>query len=57
MARADIVRRLQAEGWVNDGGGRHDLFRHPERFGVIAVPRHRRLSPGVARAIARAAGW
>jgi predicted RNA binding protein YcfA (HicA-like mRNA interferase family) len=37
-------------------GGAHDVFRHPVR-GVIAVPRHRVLSPGVARSIAKTAGW
>lgn len=57
MNRAEVVRRLEAEGWLNEGGGKHDLFRHHGRKGVIIVPRHRRLSPGVARSIAKAAGW
>ena len=57
LNRAEVVRRLEAEGWLNEGGGKHDLFRHPGRKGVIIVPRHRRLSPGVARSIAKAAGW
>ena len=57
MNRAEVVRRLEAEGWLNEGGGKHNLFRHPGRKGVIIVPRHRRLSPGVARSIAKAAGW
>lgn len=57
LIRAEVVRRLEAEGWLNEGGGKHDLFRHPGRKGVIIVPRHRRLSPGVARSIAKAAGW
>ncbi len=57
MNRAEVVRRLEAEDWLNEGGGKHDLFRHPGRKGVIIVPRHRRLSPGVARSIAKAAGW
>jgi predicted RNA binding protein YcfA (HicA-like mRNA interferase family) len=53
-----IVRRLQREGWVNIGGGKHDNFERPEKPGVlIQVPRHREVSPGVARSIAKLAGW
>lgn len=57
LSRARIVRRLEGEGWVNEGGGKHDLFRHPGQGLVVIVPRHRTLSPGVARAIAKVAGW
>ncbi|MGH6942987.1 MAG: type II toxin-antitoxin system HicA family toxin [Geminicoccaceae bacterium] len=52
-----MVARLRREGWQNVGGARHDKFRHPDRAEPIIVPRHRTLSPGVARAIAEAAGW
>jgi predicted RNA binding protein YcfA (HicA-like mRNA interferase family) len=52
-----IIRRLEAEGWVNRGGGRHDVFEHPQRQGRIAVPRHRAVSTFVARQIAKLAGW
>ncbi|MBE7217365.1 MAG: type II toxin-antitoxin system HicA family toxin [Caulobacteraceae bacterium] len=52
-----VVRRLEAEGWANQGGGEHDVFRHTEKPGVIIVPRHRTLSAGVARQIRRLAGW
>ncbi|MCW5697251.1 MAG: type II toxin-antitoxin system HicA family toxin [Bauldia sp.] len=55
-SRARIVARLVAEGWVNLGGKEHDKFVKPGRPS-IQVPRHRTLSPGVARSIARAAGW
>jgi predicted RNA binding protein YcfA (HicA-like mRNA interferase family) len=44
-------------GWESRPGGRHEVFKHPQRKGRIIVPRHRTLSPGVARAIAKAAGW
>ncbi|MET0742824.1 MAG: type II toxin-antitoxin system HicA family toxin [Microvirga sp.] len=48
-----------------DGGGvgvgparrRHDVYRNTAKPGVITVPRHRTLSPGVARSVARSAGW
>jgi predicted RNA binding protein YcfA (HicA-like mRNA interferase family) len=52
-----IVARLEREGWINKGGGNHDIFKHPTKEGRIVVPRHRELSPGVARSIAKIAGW
>jgi predicted RNA binding protein YcfA (HicA-like mRNA interferase family) len=56
--RAAVVRRLGREGWVCEHGGRHDKFTHPDHPAVIIiVPRHRTLSSGVARAMARQAGW
>jgi predicted RNA binding protein YcfA (HicA-like mRNA interferase family) len=55
--RAKVVARLEAEGWVNEGGGAHDKFTKTGASYPVIVPRHRTLSPGVARSIARAAGW
>ncbi len=55
--RADIVSRLGGEGWVCESGGKHDKFAHPTILGKIAVPRHRILTTGVARDIAKKAGW
>ena len=53
-----IVARLEREGWQKEAGGRHDKFKHPDRPGkLIVVPRHRTVSPGVARSIAITAGW
>ena len=53
-----VIGRLRREGWIGHHGGSHDLFKHPKRPGVrITVPRHTTLSPGVARTIAKAAGW
>jgi predicted RNA binding protein YcfA (HicA-like mRNA interferase family) len=53
-----VVARLKRDGWQNVGGKKHDKFEHPGRPAVlIIVPRHRRLSPGVARSIAKIAGW
>jgi predicted RNA binding protein YcfA (HicA-like mRNA interferase family) len=57
MNRAEIVRRLDAEGWINEGGGKHDIFRHPGRGIVFALPRHRTVSAGIARDLAKVAGW
>jgi hypothetical protein len=55
--RAKIVARLHREGWTERHGGEHDIFTHPGKPGRIVVPRHRTLSPGVARAIAKQGGW
>jgi predicted RNA binding protein YcfA (HicA-like mRNA interferase family) len=53
-----IIARLQKEAWVDIGGGSHDRFVSDARPGVmITVPRHKELTPGVARSIAKAAGW
>lgn len=55
---AKIIRRLTKEGWfLAEHGGSHDIYRHKAIKGIITVPRHRKLSPGVADSIARKAGW
>jgi predicted RNA binding protein YcfA (HicA-like mRNA interferase family) len=55
--RRKIIARLEREGWVNLGGKEHDKFRHASKPGAVLVPRHNELSIGVARSIAKAAGW
>lgn len=55
--RKKIIKRLERDGWSNTGGSRHDIFRHPTKAGVVNVPRHKTISPGVARQIAKATGW
>jgi predicted RNA binding protein YcfA (HicA-like mRNA interferase family) len=55
--RSKVVARLEREGWFCRAGGAHDVYKHAARAGRIIVPRYRELSPGVARAIAKAAGW
>jgi len=53
-----IIARLLQDGWLDAGGTKHDKFEHPQRPDVmLIVPRHREQSPGVARSIARLAGW
>lgn len=52
-----IVARLKADGWVAVEGSKHDKFEHPDRRETMIVPRHKELSPGVARSIAKLAGW
>ena len=55
--RSKIVARLLRDGWQVRSGGSHDVFKHPMKPGRIVVPRHRTLSPGVVRVMARMAGW
>jgi mRNA interferase HicA len=55
--RNKVAARLAREGWEVRHGGDHDVYKHPTRVGRIVLPRHRTLSPGVARAVARQAGW
>ena len=53
-----VVARLEREGWHKIHGGNHDKFENEEHPGLtLIVPRHRELSPGVARDIAKKAGW
>lgn len=53
---AKITARLLQEGWENVGGTKHAKFRKPGHP-TIMVPRHRKVTPGVAQSIAKAAGW
>jgi predicted RNA binding protein YcfA (HicA-like mRNA interferase family) len=57
MNRSKTVARLVREGWTLKSGGSHDIYKHAQKPGRIVVPRHTTLSPGVARSIAKAAGW
>jgi predicted RNA binding protein YcfA (HicA-like mRNA interferase family) len=53
-----VIARLNGDGWTNIGGGKHDKFVNAAKPDVlIVVPRHRVLSLGVARTIAKLAGW
>ena len=53
-----IRRRLEEDGWYLDRhGANHDIYRHPKVSGIITLPRHDTLSIGVARSIAKKAGW
>jgi predicted RNA binding protein YcfA (HicA-like mRNA interferase family) len=53
-----IIARLEREGWEMVHGGRHDKFEHSSHPSMILiVPRHREVSPGVARDLAKKAGW
>jgi predicted RNA binding protein YcfA (HicA-like mRNA interferase family) len=53
-----IIARLEREGWQIVHGGRHDKFEHAAHSDItLILPRHREVSFGVARDIAKKAGW
>jgi hypothetical protein len=48
--RGRILARLRREGWVAEQGSKHDKFGRTKSPGVkIMMPRHKTLTPGVAR--------
>jgi predicted RNA binding protein YcfA (HicA-like mRNA interferase family) len=57
LSSREVERRLTAEGWVPRHGARHDVYKDPDGPGRIVVPRHRTLSVGGAREIAKKARW
>ena len=59
MNSKDVIRRLEAEGWVYMGGkGDHLKFRHPSHRLHVVVPHPRKDLPvGTLRNIYRQAGW
>ncbi len=59
MNSAEIIKRLEKDGWVRVGGkGDHVKFKHPEKPGHVVVPHPRKdLVIGTLRNIYRQAGW
>ena len=57
--RTKVLARLLQDGWeIARQDGKHDVLKHPDKPEArIVLPRHRALSPGVARQIAKTAGW
>jgi mRNA interferase HicA len=56
--RAKIVRRLERDVWeLARHGSEHDIYRYDGKPVIIQIPRHRTISHGVARSIAKLAGW
>ncbi|TAN53798.1 MAG: addiction module toxin, HicA family [Methylococcaceae bacterium] len=59
MNSAEIIKRLESEGWQRCGGkGDHWKFRHPQQAGHVVVPHPRKdIAIGTLRNIYRQAGW
>jgi predicted RNA binding protein YcfA (HicA-like mRNA interferase family) len=60
MKVSEVLRRLQADGWVQvTTKGSHRQFKHPDRSGRVTVagkPSHT-IPPGTLKSIFRQAGW
>jgi len=53
-----IRKKLEKDSWfLERHGAAHDIYRHNTISGIITLPRHREVSLGVARSIAKKAGW
>jgi hypothetical protein len=53
-----MIARLERENWSKVGGGNYDQFTNSAcQVVLIIVLRNRTFSPGVARDIAKKAGW
>ena len=57
MRSADLIRELLDLGWVLDRvRGSHNVFKHPQRPGIIVVPHPKKdLGTGLVAAIRRQA--
>lgn len=55
MKRRDLERHLRAQGCREIGGSKHAKWRGPENQ-VSAIPRHKEIGPGLARAICHQLG-
>jgi predicted RNA binding protein YcfA (HicA-like mRNA interferase family) len=56
---ADIDRALRADGWTAKAGGKHQVYRHPEKSGKIPASskwRHVKAGDWLFRSLARGAG-
>jgi mRNA interferase HicA len=56
VKRVDLIRQITALGAVFfEEGGEHTKYRNPRTGVILAIPRHREISPGVARKILKLA--
>ena len=55
--RKTIIKRLKREGWILRKGRHHAILTNRERPGVVIIVPATYVSVGVARHIAKAAGW
>jgi predicted RNA binding protein YcfA (HicA-like mRNA interferase family) len=55
----DVIRRLQADGWVEVRQTKHKVFSHPTKTGHVVVPVHsgKDIPIGTLAQIFKQAGW
>jgi len=58
MKSADVIRELEAAGWMLDRvRGSHHVFKHPSKAGIVVVPHPKKdLGKGLVAAIRKQAG-
>jgi len=58
MRSADLIRELEAAGWVLDRvRGSHHVFKHRSKAGIVVVPHPKKdLGKGLVAAIRKQAG-
>lgn len=55
--RRKLIKAIVAVGWkLEREGAEHTIYVHSAKPGVLSVPRHAELSPGVARKLSIVAG-
>lgn len=54
VKRRDVIRLLEQNGFRNEGGANHDIFRKDER--TTSVPRHREIKDSTFKVIKKQAG-
>lgn len=58
MRSADVVKRLEADGWVlRSVRGTHHVFQHPRKAGHVSVPHPKKdLGVGLVHKLLKQAG-
>ena len=59
MKISELLKVLKKDGWeLYRNGSRHDIYRHPNKIGQIAVPRHgsQEVAKGTLQQILKDAG-
>lgn len=58
MKSADVIKKLQADGWVlNHTKGSHQQFKHPTKAGKVTVPHPKHDLPiGTLKSIEKQSG-
>src|SRR5579885_2029608 len=58
LTEREVHRALHRSGWyITRQGGRHTIFAHPTRPGIVPGPRHRKaLKEGTVRSIVKGMG-
>ncbi len=58
MRSADVVKRLEADGWVlRSVRGSHHVFQHPRKAGHVSVPHPKKdLGVGLVHKLLKQAG-